>query len=116
MKLLEIEELNLNEINDQLKKSRLELLELHMKLATRQLDNPSLIKKKRLDISRLLTIQTQKSTSKISEDSSHKVSVEKDNDAEKPEKAKQTKKKKISRVEVMKEIKQVKKTKKGSKE
>ena len=60
MKLLEIEEMSPNEIQQQLKKSSLELLELRMKLATRQLDNSSFIKKKRIDIARLLTIQTQK--------------------------------------------------------
>lgn len=60
MKLVEIKELSKDEIVDQVKKSRSELVELHMKFASRQLEDPSLISKKRKEIARLLTIQTQK--------------------------------------------------------
>ena len=60
MELVEIKELSPTEITDQLKKSRTELVELRMKFASRQLENPSQIKKKRKEIARLLTIETQK--------------------------------------------------------
>lgn len=60
MKLLEIEELSPAEITEQVKKSRLELVELRLKLASRQLENLTLIRKKRKEIARLLTVQTGK--------------------------------------------------------
>lgn len=60
MKLQEIKELSLSELTDQIKKSRLELIDLRMKFASRQLENPSLISKKREEIARLLTVETQK--------------------------------------------------------
>lgn len=60
MKLMEIEELSPGEITEQVNKSRLELVELRMKLASRQLENPSLIRKKRKEIARLLTVHTRK--------------------------------------------------------
>ena len=60
MKLLEIEELSPDGITEQVKKSRLELVELRMKLTSRQLENPSLIRKKRKEIARLLTVYTRK--------------------------------------------------------
>ena len=60
MKLMEIKEIELNEMGENLKKARLELVDLRMKFTSRQLENPSLIKKKRKDIARMLTIQTQK--------------------------------------------------------
>ena len=63
MKLLEIEELSPDGITEQVKKSRLELVELRMKLTSRQLENPSLIRKKRKEIARLLTVYTRKLTS-----------------------------------------------------
>ena len=66
MKLAEIKELTQGEIKDELKKSDLELVGLRMKFASRQLENPSLIKAKRKEIARLLTIQTQKKLEKPS--------------------------------------------------
>ena len=61
MKLMEIKELSGDEINDQLKKSQIELVNLRMKFASRQLEDPSQIRKKRKEIARLHTIQTIKS-------------------------------------------------------
>ena len=46
MKLMEIKEIELNEMGENLKKARLELVDLRMKFTSRQLENPSLIKKK----------------------------------------------------------------------
>ena len=64
MKLLEMRELGLDELDEQIKKSRLELVNLRMKFKSRQLENPSLISKQRKEIARLLTVQTQKSNEK----------------------------------------------------
>ncbi|MBI3590464.1 MAG: 50S ribosomal protein L29 [Candidatus Melainabacteria bacterium] len=64
LKLVEIKDLSRGEIVDQLKKSRLELVDLRMKFISRQLEDPSLIKKKRKEIARLLTIETQKQSDK----------------------------------------------------
>ena len=60
MKLAEMKQLSPAEITEQVKKSRLELVDLRMKFASRQLDNPSELKKKRKEIARLLTIHTVK--------------------------------------------------------
>ena len=60
MKLLEIKELSADEIGDVLKKSQIELVNLKMKFASRQLEDPSQIKKKRKEIARLHTIKTIK--------------------------------------------------------
>ena len=60
LKLPEIKELAPDEIDIQLKKSRLELVSLRMKFASRQLEDPSQISKKRKEIARLLTVQTEK--------------------------------------------------------
>lgn len=60
LKLAEIKEMSQEDLQEELKKSRLELATLRMKFASRQLDNPSLIKKARKEIARILTIQTQK--------------------------------------------------------
>ena len=60
MKLVEIRELSPGEIAEQVKKSQIELVDLRMKFVSRQLEDPSLIKKKRKEITRLLTIKTQK--------------------------------------------------------
>ena len=60
MKLVEIKELSLDDLKDQVKKSSLELVDLRMKFAVRQLTDPSQLSKKRKEIARLLTIQTQK--------------------------------------------------------
>ena len=60
MKLVEIKELSADEISEQLKKSQLEFVTLKMKFASRQLEDPSQIKKKRKEIARLHTIKTIK--------------------------------------------------------
>ena len=73
MKLMEIKELSGDEISSQLKKSQIELVELRMKFASRQLEDPSQIKKKRKEIARLHTIRTQKSHEVISEPKVEKV-------------------------------------------
>lgn len=67
LKLPEIKELAPDEIDLQLKKSRLELVTLRMKFASRQLEDPSQISKKRKEIARLLTIQTEKLNSSTSD-------------------------------------------------
>ncbi len=59
LQLLEIKELSTGGIADQLNKSRLELVDLRMKFVTRQLEDTSLLKKKRKEIAQLLTVQTQ---------------------------------------------------------
>ena len=79
MKLIEIKELPADEISEQLKKSQIELVNLKMKFASRQLEDPSQIRKKRKEIARLHTVKTQKS---------HEVSSE-----PKVEKTKKVKKK-----------------------
>ena len=66
MKLAEIKELAKEDIADQLKKSRHELVDLRMKFVSRQLEDVSQIKKKRKEIARLLTLETQKLTGKES--------------------------------------------------
>ena len=73
MKLMEIKELSVDEISNQLKKSQIELVELRMKFASRQLEDPSQIKKKRKEIARLHTVQTHKSHEVISEPKVEKV-------------------------------------------
>ena len=60
MKLVEIKEMSVDEISDQLKKSQIELVNLRMKFTSRQLDDPSQMKKKRKEIARLHTIKTIK--------------------------------------------------------
>jgi large subunit ribosomal protein L29 len=60
LKLAEMKEMSVEDLQEELKKSRLELATLRMKFASRQLDNPSLIKKTRKEVARILTIQTQK--------------------------------------------------------
>ena len=62
--LMEIKELPNNAIEDQLTKSRLELVNLRMKFVTRQLEDTSLLKQKRKEIARLLTVQTLNSKEK----------------------------------------------------
>lgn len=60
MKLMEIKEMSPAEMSEQLGKSCVELVNLRMKLASRQLEDTSLIRKKRKEIARLLTVQTHK--------------------------------------------------------
>ena len=60
MKLVEIKDLSPGEINEQIKKSSIELVDLRMKFTSRQLEDISQLRKKRKEIARLLTIQTQK--------------------------------------------------------
>lgn len=67
MKLVEIKELLVDELNNQLKKSQVELVDLRMKFASRQLEDPSQIKKKRKEIARLHTVRTLKAHEVTSE-------------------------------------------------
>ena len=73
MKLIEIKELSVDEINSQIKKSQIDLVGLRMKFASRQLEDPSQIKKKRKEIARLHTIKTQKAHEVTSEPKVEKV-------------------------------------------
>ena len=102
MKLMEIKELPVEEISDQLKKSQLEFVNLKMKFASRQLEDPSQIRKKRKEIARLHTVKTQKLHEIVSEPKVEKVkkvkkkiTTEKSSVIEKPER-KTTKKEKKS--------------------
>ena len=61
---LEIKELSTGEITNQLNKSRLELVDLRMKFVTRQLEDTSVLRKKRKEIAHLLTVQTQNAKEK----------------------------------------------------
>jgi len=60
LKLTEIKEMNVAELKEQYSKSCLELVELRMKFASRQLDDVSQLRKKKKEVARLLTVQTQK--------------------------------------------------------
>ena len=91
MKLMEIKELSVDEVSNQLKKSQIELVDLRMKFASRQLEDPSQIKKKRKEIARLHTVRTQKAHEVISEPKlektkkvKKKITVETVSTAEKP--------------------------------
>ena len=82
MKLMEIKELSVDDIGSQLKKSQIELVGLRMQFASRQLNDPSQIRKKRKEIARLHTVKTQKAHEVIS--------------SPKVEKTKKTKKKTVT--------------------
>lgn len=71
LKLNEIKDMSVGELTDQLTKSNLELTTLRMKLAARQLDDVSLIRKTRKEIARILTVLT----GKLKEGSVTKVEV-----------------------------------------
>ena len=99
MKLMEIKELSVDEICDQLKKSQIELVNLRMKFASRQLEDPSQIRKKRKEIARLHTLRTIKSKDVSVEPKTEKVKkvkkkavVEAAVAAEKPKRKTKTKK------------------------
>lgn len=77
MKLVEIKELATADIDEQLKKSQIELVELRMKFASRQLEDPSQIRKKRKEIARLHTVRTLKSHEVASEPKEQKEKVKK---------------------------------------
>ena|SRR3989338_2850058 len=64
LQLVEIKELSTGEITNQLNKSRLELVDLRMKFVTRQLEDTSVLRKKRKEIAHLLTVQTQNAKEK----------------------------------------------------
>ena len=88
MKLAEIKELSTDEIYTEIKKAQLDLSNLKMKFASRQLDDPSQIKKKRKEIAWLFTIQTLKSKEAIDKPQEKsgkpmKVKKDKSQDAEK---------------------------------
>ena len=93
MKLVEIKELPLDEISDQVKKSRLELVDLRMKFVSRQLEDPSLIKKKKKEVAQLLTVETQKLIEKAKTPES-KVSKSLKKEKKSPEKKKTIKERK----------------------
>ena len=92
MKLAEIKDLAIEEFDSQLKKSKLELVDLKMKFASRQLENPSQIKKKRKEIAWLHTIKTQKQKGllmgekKIKKEKEVKIKTEKGEKDLKPKK------------------------------
>ncbi len=96
MKLVEMRELSLDELNEQIDKSRLELVNLRMKFTARQLEDSSLISKQRKEIARLLTIQTQKLNSEPDESKVEKKPAKKEvkDSAKKKEKKVSSKKKK----------------------
>ena len=60
LKLQEIKEMSLNDLKDSLNKSKLDLAGFRMKIASRQLEDSSQVKKTRKDIARINTILTQK--------------------------------------------------------
>ncbi|OGI20057.1 MAG: 50S ribosomal protein L29 [Candidatus Melainabacteria bacterium RIFCSPHIGHO2_02_FULL_34_12] len=60
LNLTEIKELTPPEIDEQVKKSQVELVNLRMKFAARQLEDTSLIKKKRKEIAKMLTVKSLK--------------------------------------------------------
>ena len=60
LKLNEIRDMSVDELKSQLSKSDLELTNLRMKLASRQLEDLSLIRKTRKEIARVLTVLTEK--------------------------------------------------------
>ena len=99
MKLVEIKELSISDLEDQIRKSKIELVDLRMKLASRQLQDSSSIKKKRKEIARLLTMQTEKS--------GKDTELAKETEVDSKQKKKTKKKEKISSSE----SKTVKKTK-----
>ena len=98
MKLMEIKEMSPVEISEQLGKSRVELVNLRMKLASRQLEDTSVIKKKRKEIARLLTVQTEKGVEPSSVEIEKSVAV-----------------KKTKRVKQVKEVDEIKKEDKKTK-
>ncbi len=56
MKVAEIQDLSVDEIQDRITDAREELFRLRFRSATQQLENPSLIKALRRDIARMRTI------------------------------------------------------------
>lgn len=56
MKVAEIQDLSVDEIQDKITDAREELFRLRFRSATQQLENPSLIKSLRRDIARMRTI------------------------------------------------------------
>ena len=60
MKLAEIKELSAGEVVEQIEKSRLDLVNLRMKFASRQLEDVSQLRKKKKEIAWLHTVKTQK--------------------------------------------------------
>lgn len=98
LKLAEIKQMSHEDLQEELKKSRLELATLRMKFASRQLDNPSLIKKSKKEIARILTVQTQK----LKEKPEEKVNEQESKKADKS--------KKLERRETEKQEEKLKKT------
>lgn len=113
MKLAEITGLTLEEIVQKLEETRLDLGQLRMKLAARQLDDTSQVKKKRKTIARLLTVMTIKEKGGESIPKAEKE--EKTDKKKKVEKALKPKKEKDEDKEEKKKSKKVSKKDKDSK-
>ena len=118
LKLTEIKDMSPGELVEQVNKSQIELVDLRMKLTSRQLEDSSSIKKKRKEIARMLTVQTQIQTQKsgesnLAESSSklHEKHEDKHETKSKKEKPKVKTEKKI--VSKAKSTKSNTKTKKG---
>jgi len=62
MKAEEIRELPDNEVEDRIAQAREELFRLRFRSATQQIEDPSLIRKLRRDIARMMTILRQRQT------------------------------------------------------
>lgn len=71
LKLSEIRDMTIQELKEQLIKSRTELATLRMKFASRQLDDMSQIRKTRKEIARILTVLAQKVKEEIAK--GHKI-------------------------------------------
>lgn len=111
LKLAEIKDMSLDEIQEQINKSRLELVEFKMKLACRQLEDTSQLRKKKKEVARLLTTQAQKAL--IGDTASAGVKESKPKSEEKSKEKKSTKEKKevTSKKEEKPESKKTKKKK-----
>lgn len=60
LKLQEIQDMTIDELIDQYKKSSIELVDLRMKFISRQLEDYSQLRKKKKEIARILTVHTEK--------------------------------------------------------
>lgn len=62
MKSAEIKELSLNELQERIEAEKAQLAKLKVQHAVSPIENPSIIKKSRRDIARMLTILRQKTS------------------------------------------------------
>lgn len=111
LKLVEIKDFSVPEIQEQLKKSRLDFVTLRMKFASRQLEDSSFMKKKRKEIARLLTVLTQKGGKELLIQESKPLKKE----VEEEQKPKAKNKVKAEKREIKKEVKEVKEIKEDKK-